>query len=237
MYKYKISVITLSFDNQEFTEKFVHSIRENSSLNYELIIVDNGSNKKTQRWVKKVSDNSIIFNENKGFAKGEYVLMANNDTEFPKNWDILLLENFSKYNNLGLVSPVYTAGAGQIALRQFAVNNKILLNKFGDYPSGVAYFVNRRFINSIIGGWSEDYYIASGEDADFCYKIWSKNYNILIDERVLVKHEGKVTTKTKIPKWKKLWKKNARKFRRKWFFYYFFKPFARIYVEYKYGER
>ena len=142
MDKYKISVITLSFDNQEFTEKFVHSIRENSSLNYELIIVDNGSNEKTQNWVK---------------------------TEFPKNWDILLLENFSKYNNLGLVSPVYTAGAGQIALRQFAVNNKILLNKFGDYPSGVAYFVNKRFINSIIGGWSEDYYIASGEDADFCY--------------------------------------------------------------------
>ena len=247
MPKYKISVITLSFDNQEFTEKFVHSIRENSSLNYELIIVDNGSNKKTQNWVKKVSDNAIIFNENKGFAKGfnagleiakgEYVLMANNDTEFPKNWDILLLENFSKYNNLGLVSPVYTVGACQVALRQVAMNNKILLNKFGDYPSGVAYFVNKKFIDSIIGGWSEDYYLASGEDADLCYKIWSKNYNILIDERVLVKHEGKVTTKTKIPKWRKLWKKNARKFKRKWFFYYFFKPFARIYVEYKYSGR
>ena len=62
MAKYKISVITLSFDNQEFTEKFVQSIRRNTTLNYELIIVDNGSHTDTQQWVKKVSDNSIIFN-------------------------------------------------------------------------------------------------------------------------------------------------------------------------------
>ena len=102
MAQYKISVITLSFDNQEFTEKFVQSIRRNTTLDYELIIVDNGSHTDTQQWVKKVSDNSIIFNSNRGFAKGfnaglsiakgEYILMANNDTEFPKDWDILLLE-------------------------------------------------------------------------------------------------------------------------------------------------
>ena len=247
MAKYKISVITLSFDNQEFTEKFVQSIRRNTTLDYELIIVDNGSHTDTQQWVKKVSDNSIIFNSNRGFAKGfnaglsiakgEYILMANNDTEFPKDWDILLLENFSNYRNLGLVSPVYTSGAEEIALRKVAGKNKKILNKFGKYPSGVAFFSKKEFIDSVIGGWSEDYYIASGEDADYCYKVWSKNYDILIDERVLVKHEGKVTTKTKIPKWNKLWKKNARQFRRRWFFYRIFKPLSRIYVKYKYSER
>ena len=116
MAKYKISIITLSFDNQEFTEKFVESIRENTSLDYELIIVDNGSTKDTQEWVKEVSDNSIIFELNQGFAKGfnagikiasgEYIMMANNDTEFPPNWDINLIENFSLYDKVDRKSVV-----------------------------------------------------------------------------------------------------------------------------------
>ena len=38
-----ISIITLSWDNLEYTKAFVNSIRKNTSLPYELIIVDNGS--------------------------------------------------------------------------------------------------------------------------------------------------------------------------------------------------
>jgi len=246
MSKYKISVITLSFDNQEFTEKFVHSIRENTTLDYELIIVDNGSNVATQKWVKEVSDSSIIFESNQGFAKGfnaglsiskgEYILMANNDTEFPKNWDILLIENFIKFENIGLVSPAYTSGSGKVALRSNIGKNQIILKKFSHYPSGVAFFSKKEFIDSIINGWCEDYYIASGEDADYCYQVWSNNFDIVIDERVLIKHEGKITTKSKIPKWKKLWKKNGKQFRRKWFWYYYFRPLARLYLKIKYDS-
>jgi len=240
------SIITLSFDSLDFTKKFVNSIKNNTSYSYELIIVDNGSNKTIQKWVKEIADKSILFNENQGFAKGfnaglrlaegEYIMMANNDTEFPSKWDIHILENFQKYKNVGLVSPAYTTGSRLIALRKNTKDNQIITKKFGDYPSGVAYCLNYNFMVKIINGWCEDYPIASGEDADLCYKVWSKNYDIVIDERVLVIHEGKVTTKLKIKNWKKLWKKNAVQFRRKWFFYYFFKPIARIYVKIKYGK-
>lgn len=241
------SVITLSYDNEKYTEKFVESIRLNSRLNYELIIVDNGSKKHVQDWVRKNSDKCIIFNENQGFAKGfnaginiangKYILMANNDTEFPKDWDINLVETFEKFPNIGMVSPTYTNGAGVVARREKPGKSQILLQKFGDYPSGVAYCCENKFLKETLIGWSEDYHLASGEDADLCYKIWSKNYDIVVDERILVIHEGKVTTKTKIKKWKKLWKKNARQFRRKWFFYYFFKPLARRYIEFKYDKK
>ena len=189
------------------------------------------------------SDKNILFKENQGFSKGfnsgisisegEFIMMCNNDTEFPENWDLQLLENFNKYNNVGLVSPTYTSGSRLIALRNKTKNNQIILKKFGDYPSGVAYCVNRNFAINKIKGWCEDYPIASGEDADFCYRVWSKNKEIIIDERVLILHEGKVTTKSKIKNWKKLWKKNAKLFRKKWFFYYFFSPIARIYLKIK----
>ena len=47
-----ISIITLSWDNLDYTIAFVKSIRENTSVPYELIIVDNGSETKTQKWVE-----------------------------------------------------------------------------------------------------------------------------------------------------------------------------------------
>ena len=98
----KISVITLSWDSRNYTKAFVNSIRTNTSLSYELIIVDNGSKRETQEWVKKVADKSLIFETNQGFPKGfnegikiatgEYLLLANNDTEFPPDWDKMLIE-------------------------------------------------------------------------------------------------------------------------------------------------
>ena len=59
----------------------------------------------------------------------------------------------------------------------------------------------------------------------------------LIDERVLIRHKGKVTTKTKIKDWKKLWKQNASLFKKKWRFYYYFPRLARIYIRIKYYNK
>ena len=65
----KLSIITLSWDNLDYTQAFVKSIRENTFLTYELIIIDNGSEPSTQKWVKENADKSLIFPENQGFAK------------------------------------------------------------------------------------------------------------------------------------------------------------------------
>ena len=66
----KISVITLSWDNLDYTKAFVKSIRKNTSFPNELIIVDNGSESNTRRWVEKNADQFLIFDENQGFSKG-----------------------------------------------------------------------------------------------------------------------------------------------------------------------
>ena len=112
----KLSVITLSWDNLDYTKAFVKSIRSHTTLSYELIIVDNGSKQETQKWVKGNADNSIIFQNNQGFsrgfneglkiAQGKYVMMANNDTEFPPNWDIKLIETMTANPKAGIISPV-----------------------------------------------------------------------------------------------------------------------------------
>ena len=232
-----ISVLTLSWDNLEYTKAFVNSIRKNTSLPYELIIIDNGSEFITQKWVEENSDRSVIFDENQGFskgfnegikvAKGKYIMMANNDTEFPSGWDIKLVESLEKYPKVGIVSPVYTNGR-RIAQRDEPGIQLIKVGRFKRGPSGVAYFMRRNEMIDVFGKWCEDYNIASGEDADLCMTVWSKNYDILIDERVLIKHKGKVTSQSKLIDWKILYSKNGKQYRKKWFYQHYFPYLARI---------
>ena len=232
-----LSVITLSYDNLAYTKAFVKSIRGNTSLTYELIIVDNGSEPKTQKWVKEIADQSIIFQENKGFSKGfnegvkiahgEFVMMANNDTEFPANWDNMLIETMKNNPNAGIVTPVYTSGR-KSALRTEPGEKTLKVFPFRKYPSAVAFLMRRDEIISKFGGWSEEFEIASGEDADLCFKVWKAGYDILIDERVLIFHEGKVTSISKLDDWRAHFRMNSRQFRKKWFYYYYFPYLAVI---------
>ena len=234
-----LSVITLSYDNLDFTKAFVKSIRDNTTLPYELIIVDNGSEPDTQRWVEENSDQSIIFQENQGFSKGfnegvklaqgKYVMMANNDTEFPPDWDKKLVDIIEKNPGAGIVTPVYTSGR-KSALRTETGEKILKVFPFRKYPSAVAFLMRRNDFISKFGGWSEKYEIASGEDADLCFKVWKAGYDILIDERVLIIHEGKVTSSSKLEDWQAHFKLNSRQFKKKWFYYYYF-PYLAIITE------
>ena len=235
----KLSIITLSYDSLDYTKAFVKSIRKNTTLSYELIIVDNGSEPDTQRWVEENSDQSIIFQENQGFSKGfnegvklaqgKYVMMANNDTEFPPDWDKKLVDIIEKYPGAGIVTPVYTSGR-KSALRTEPGEKILKVFPFRKYPSAVAFLMRRNDLISKFGGWSEEYEIASGEDADLCFKVWKASYDILIDERVLIIHEGKVTSSSKLEDWQAHFKLNSRQFKKKWFYYYYF-PYLAIITE------
>ena len=235
----KLSVITLSYDNETYTRAFVKSIRKNTTIPYELIIIDNGSKPKTQKWVEEIADKSIIFQENQGFSKGfnegvklaqgKYVMMANNDTEFPPDWDKKLVDIIEKYPSAGIVTPVYTSGR-KSALRTESGEKILKVFPFRKYPSAVAFLMRRNDLISKFGGWSEEYEIASGEDADLCFKVWKAGYDILIDERVLIIHEGKVTSSSKLEDWQAHFKLNSRQFKKKWFYYYYF-PYLAIITE------
>ena len=232
-----ISVITLSWDNQPYTEAFVKSIRANTTLPYELIIVDNGSAAETQHWVQNVADRALIFAENQGFpggfnqgaalADGKYLLMANNDTEFPPHWDVRLVETIEKYPNAGIVTPAYTSGR-KSALRFEPGDGIKIIGRFRKYPSGVAFFMRKEQFHHVFGGWSMEYAVASGEDADLCFTVWKKGYEIVVDERVLVIHEGKVTSQSKLADWRVHFRANSRQFKHKWFYYFYFPYLARV---------
>ena len=92
-----ISICTLVWDGLDFTKRFIDSIKSNRFINYELVIVDNGSIEEVSEYLKRQTPNYYRYDENQGFSKGfnkavemchnEYILLTNNDTIWPKeNW-------------------------------------------------------------------------------------------------------------------------------------------------------
>jgi GT2 family glycosyltransferase len=221
-----LSVVTLTWDQIHFTKKFVESIRKHTKVPYELIIVDNGSSDGTQEYIRQQADKYHFYEKNTGFAhgfnkgmelaSGEYIAICNNDTEFPAEWFEKLSQTFETDPKCGLVYPCYTKGM-KIAERWWPGRKIIKLPPFNkEVPSGVAILAKLDVLREKLGGFSEDYEIAGGEDLDLCFKTWAADYNIYIDQRVLIKHKSKGTAGKKLPNWKELYTKNGKIFEEKW---------------------
>lgn len=86
---YKLSIITINYNNASGLKKTIDSIFEQSYLNFEYIIIDGGSNdesldiiklnsNKIHYWVSE-KDNGVYHAMNKGIqkAQGEYLLFMN----------------------------------------------------------------------------------------------------------------------------------------------------------------
>ncbi|MFC1511185.1 glycosyltransferase family 2 protein [Candidatus Margulisiibacteriota bacterium] len=221
-----LSICTLTWDQLHLTRKFVASIKKHTAVPFELIMVDNGSADGTQEFIQQQADKHHFFPKNVGFARafnkamslatGEYILVSNNDTEYPADWFAKLVQSFDQDPQCGLVFPCYTRGQ-KIAERWWPGRKVRLLPRFNkECPSGVAILAKLSILRDKLKGFSEEYEVAGGEDLDLCFKAWAAGYNIYIDERVLIKHKGKGTAGKKLPNWKELYTKNGKIFEEKW---------------------
>ena len=116
-----VSIVILTFNQLEFTQKCVQSIQRHTPEKHELIFVDNGSTDGTKKWLRRqIKENhNYRFIENKtnlGFAKGcnqgiaaargEYLLLLNNDVVVTSNWLSGMRECLNRNPNIGIVGPM-----------------------------------------------------------------------------------------------------------------------------------
>jgi len=219
-----LSVVVLAWDNLHHTRDFVESVRENTDSSYELIVIDNGSQPDAAEYAQAAADRAILNPENRGFApgmnqglecsRGEYIAFCNNDSVLPPAWASRLLETARAHPRAGIVVPAITAASNPVTVRAEPGADVAVLDPFSAPPAAVVYLM-RRDTMLALGGWEEEYEVASGEDVDLCFTVWVNDLDVVFDERVLVAHVGHATA-SRLDDWPHLWALNRRRFLAKW---------------------
>jgi GT2 family glycosyltransferase len=219
-----LSIVVLAWDNIHYTQAFVESVRRHTDVPYELIIVDNGSAWEAAHYARASADEAVMNPTNLGFARGmnqglalargRYIAFCNNDTILPPGWAAKLLDSASRNERVGIVVPALTAARNLATVRTEPGEAVHVLPPFSAPPAAVVYVAPTDVVRRL-GGWGEEYEIASGEDVDFCFKAWVNDLDIVYDERVLVQHVGKGSA-SRLENWRALWASNRRRFLAKW---------------------
>lgn len=209
-----LSVVVLAWDQLHFTQRCVESVRQNTDVPYELIIVDNGSESLAREYARQAADKAHLNDSNLGFsrgmnqglqiAEGTYTAFINNDTVLPPGWGSLLCQDLATNPRAGVVVPAVTAAGNDRTVRSTVGDHVEVIPPFEAPPSAVVYVMHTATTREL-GGWGEEYTVASAEDVDLCFKVWVNGLDILFDERVLVEHVGKGTASIKLPDYDAVW--------------------------------
>ncbi len=202
----------------------MESVRQNTDVDYELIIVDNGSAWEAANYAAAAGDTSVLNDQNLGFAVGmnqglamaraPYVAFCNNDTILPPGWASKLVQTARDHPRAGIVVPALTAANNADTVRTEPGTDVVVLPPFSAPPGAVLYLMPTDVVVGI-ERWGEEYEVASGEDVDLAFKVWVNDLDIVFDQRVLVDHVGKGSA-SRLKDWKGLWAKNRQHFLDKW---------------------
>lgn len=219
-----LSIVVLQWNRSDLTRRCIDSLRSGTTADHEIVIVDNGSEPDASRFASENADVPVLLDTNTGFAhgmnaglriaSGTHTAFVNNDTRFPDAWDVPILETIGA-SNVGIAVPTVTAGGNRSSVRTERGNRAVEAQPFVDLPSGVVYVMETGFIRSI-GGWQEDYPVASAEDLDLLFAVWAIGLDVIIDERCLIEHEGNATAGAQLPNKPKLWRANRLLFADRW---------------------
>ncbi|NPD85782.1 glycosyltransferase [Lentimicrobium sp. L6] len=102
-FKPAFSLIIPSWNNLPYLKLCVKSIRRNSDLKHQIIIILNEANDGSLEWVKEQSDLDYVYaqenigicyglNSTRQLLKSEYILYANDDMYLLPHWDQYLME-------------------------------------------------------------------------------------------------------------------------------------------------
>jgi len=240
-----LSIVVLSYNNKKYLEECLNSIVKHTKQPFEIIIVDNASDDETIQYLndfrKKIKNTLVIFNpSNLGFpvginqgllqARGEYIVIANNDIVVTDGWINRMIAVSEVDQNIGIVGPISNSVSG-VQLDKNAIyksiremheyaksisqKNKEQIEKF----PRVAFLCTliRKEVLKKIGGLDERFTPGNFEDDDFCLRAQLAGYKTVIAKDVFIHHYGSVSFKQNgTNEYAERLKINERKFIDKW---------------------
>jgi GT2 family glycosyltransferase/glycosyltransferase involved in cell wall biosynthesis/tetratricopeptide (TPR) repeat protein/SAM-dependent methyltransferase len=234
------SIVMLTHNQLPFTRMCVDSIRRFTDEPYELIVVDNASTDGTHAYLDALAGVQVITNEtNRGFpaaanqgiraAKGEHILLLNNDTVATTGWLRRLLDALHSDAQVGLAGPCSNCVSGEQQIPVSYDDDLTGLDGFawdwGKKHSGVREGTDRlvgfclllrREVVDAIGLLDERFGQGCFEDDDFCRRALLTGYRAVIARDAFVHHFGGRTFIGTGVDFAGLMRRNERLYREKW---------------------
>ncbi|MBE9571653.1 MAG: glycosyltransferase [Proteobacteria bacterium] len=238
----EVTIIIPVYNQCEHTFRCLESILKNSTVPYEVILVDNASDESTAQMLDAMEGIRVIHNkENQGFViacnqgaeagEGKNYLFLNNDTEVTQGWLEAMLSPLEA-KKAGIVGAklVYPDGrlqeAGNIIWQDgtgwnYGRGDEPGLPQYSylkevDYCSGACLLV-RKDLWKKLGGFDQRYAPAYYEDSDLCFAARQKGYKVIYQPEARVIHWEGLSAGTDIDKgYKRYQQTNLNKFREKW---------------------
>jgi O-antigen biosynthesis protein len=234
------SIVILTYNKLDYTKECIESIRKYTEPGtYEIIIIDNNSTDGTKGWLKSQIDIKVIFNsENVGFpkgcnqgievARGENILLLNNDVVVTHKWLENMLTCLYSVENVGAVGPVTNSAAYYTAIpvsyknmnemHTFARNYNISdQTKWEERLKLIGYcmLIKKEVINQI-GLLDEIFTPGNFEDDDYSLRIRKQGFKLFLCKDTFIHHYGSVSWRENIDGYTELLSSNERKFMDKW---------------------
>jgi GT2 family glycosyltransferase len=235
---YESSIVVLAFNGlEEVTRPCIESIlRSTQPGSYELVLVDNASSDGTAAYFEELSlqhDHvTLCLNqENKGYAggnndgmrlaKGEYVLLLNNDTLVPPDWLNRLLSLLKSNENVGLAGPVTNSAGNEQRIEIQGLNESnfealaapYLARQQGQWFTterlGFYCVAIKRAVIERVGFLDERFGLGMFEDDDYCIRVRKAGFELAVIEDCFVYHKGSVSFgKLSVDTYRELFERN-----------------------------
>lgn len=219
-----VSIIIAHHNGYEILKNCITSLSKVKYENKEVIVVDNASNDGSVEEVKKEFPwiRVLRLEENKGFAggnnegvkiaKGEYILILNNDTEVEPDFLDWLVKTMEENKSIGVVQPKikdlkakeyfeYAGGSGGFldSLGYPFCRGRIFFTVEKDegqyddvqeitWASGACMLIKKSVIEEL--GLFDEKYFAHQEEIDFCWRVWRAGYRIVVQPKAIIYHLG-----------------------------------------------
>jgi GT2 family glycosyltransferase len=218
-----VSIISVNYDQPDVTCEMLASLRKVTYPNIETFIVDNASPKHSPKPIKDKFPEIelIISDENLGFAggnniaikqaKGDYILLLNNDTEVSPGFLDSLVELMESNKKIGIVSSkilyffedniIQYAGASPI--NQITSRGKHYGYKEVDkgqhnnvaetsFPHGACMMIRKSVLEEL--GLLYEGYFLYYEELDFAERVKRAGYKIYYQPNSTILHKESIST-------------------------------------------
>lgn len=217
-----ISIIIVNWNGRKWLKDCLDSLKKQTYKKFEIILVDNASTDDSVSFIKKHYPKvNIVQNKtNRGFAggnndglkvaKGEYILLLNNDTWSPPNFLKNFIKAFDEIPQAGCVQSkmVLLSNPKKLDVAGAYWTDSSFLYHYGfgknanrpEYNKTMPFFSNKgasvmilRKVIDEFGLFDDDFWLYY-EETDFCHRLWLAGYECWYYPKAVVHHAGGGTT-------------------------------------------